>query len=280
MRVLAVLQHVRLEVRQRRRRLARSHVGPDHAATLSRRVGLDAHLVLEVALGGLRRHVDAGAVHVELPAVIDAAQSFFFVAAEEHGCAAVGAGVVEQPRSPGAVAEGDEVLAQQPDAHRRAIGRGQLVRAHRWNPVLAHEVAHVRTGSDSTEDFVVLNAEHREKPPDLVSCGKYRPSGQETTPPLAAAISFPLAVRNSALGGDNGRQEAAGISDRPQARSPLAQGAACVSNSRKASTTATSAAKPPGGAMTTMEPGRHAKPYSIDSRTGRDSGRPSRRPVA
>ena len=46
----------------------------------SRRVGAGAHLVLEVGLGRLRRHVDAGAGRVELPAVVDAAQAFLFVA--------------------------------------------------------------------------------------------------------------------------------------------------------------------------------------------------------
>ena len=41
-------------------------------------------LCLKFDLGGLVGHVDAGAVDVELPAVIHAAQAGFFVAAEEQ----------------------------------------------------------------------------------------------------------------------------------------------------------------------------------------------------
>ena len=57
----AFLGEVGLEVGQRRRHVARAHVGPDDAAALYAGVGARAHLVLEVALGRLRRHVDAGA---------------------------------------------------------------------------------------------------------------------------------------------------------------------------------------------------------------------------
>ena len=118
------------------------------------------HLGLEVRLGRLGRHVDAVAGDVELPAVVDAAQALFFVAAEEHRGAAVRAGVLHQADRAGRRAEGDQVLAQQLDAQRRAVGRRQLVRADRRHPVLAHQVAHGRAGADATEGFVVLFTEH------------------------------------------------------------------------------------------------------------------------
>src|SRR5205814_1967315 len=40
------------------------------------------------------------------------------------------------------------------------VGRRQLVRADGWHPVLAHEVAHGRTGANATQDVVVFVAEH------------------------------------------------------------------------------------------------------------------------
>ena len=104
--------------------LARPHVGPDEPARLVRRVGVDAHLVLEVALGRLGRHVDAGAGRVELPAVVDAAQTCLLVASEEERGAAVGTGLREETDVAVGVAEGYEVLAQDAYAHRRASGSG------------------------------------------------------------------------------------------------------------------------------------------------------------
>ena len=123
---LAVRQHVGIEVGQRRWRRARPHVRPDHTAAFS--TGIRGHfdLVLEVALRRLVRHVDAVAVHVELPAVIDAAQPTFLVSAEEHRGAAVRTVVVDQAYSAVAVAEGDELLTQQQHAHRIAVRPLQL----------------------------------------------------------------------------------------------------------------------------------------------------------
>ena len=69
----------------------------------------------------LVQHVDAVAVDVELPAVIDAAQPAFLVAPEEQRGAAMRAVFVDQTDAALAVAERHEVLAEQPDAHRRTI---------------------------------------------------------------------------------------------------------------------------------------------------------------
>ena len=84
------------EFRQRRHVLHRAEIGPDDAAQLGGRIRGEAHLVLEVVLFRLVHHVDAGAGHVELPAVIDAAQAAFFVAPEEQRRAAVRAEFVDQ----------------------------------------------------------------------------------------------------------------------------------------------------------------------------------------
>src|SRR5690606_18294607 len=120
-------------------------------AALVGRVGPGAYLVLKVALRRFRRHVDACAGHVELPAVIDAAQAVFLVPAKEHAGAAVRAGILDDADPAGGGPEGDEVLAEQTEAHGRSVRDGQLIRPHSRDPVLAHEVAHGRTGTDATQ---------------------------------------------------------------------------------------------------------------------------------
>ena len=88
-------------------------------------------LVLKVGLGGLVGHVDAVAVDVELPAVVDAAQAGFFVAAEEQGRAAVRAVVLDQADLAVGVAEGDELLAEEQDPHGSESGVGAPTTAWR-----------------------------------------------------------------------------------------------------------------------------------------------------
>src|SRR6266536_3903670 len=63
------------ELRQFRHRRLRTHVRPDHAAGLAGGIRRLADLVFEAALSRLIGHVNAGACHVKLPAVIHATQS-------------------------------------------------------------------------------------------------------------------------------------------------------------------------------------------------------------
>ena len=158
-------QHVRLQARQLRRRHARAHVDPDDAVALLGRVGNRAYLVLEVRFGGLRRHVDAGAGRVELPAVVDAAQPVFLVSSEEHRGAAVRAGVLDDADLAGRGPETDEVLTQEAQTYRRAVRLRNLGGHQRRNPVLAHEVAQERAGPDLRQDVVVCLAEHAVESP-------------------------------------------------------------------------------------------------------------------
>ena len=75
--------------------LGRAHIGPDHVAPFAHRIGLDADQVLGVEVGIGGRHVDAAAVGVELPAVIDAADAAFLVAAEPEIGAAMRAVLID-----------------------------------------------------------------------------------------------------------------------------------------------------------------------------------------
>src|SRR5579871_4857461 len=89
---------------ERPHRLARPHIDPDEAAALGRRIGLVADLVAHpCAIVGLARHIDDPAFDVEFPAVIEAAQPAFLVAAESERGLAMGTMLAEDAKAPLAV---------------------------------------------------------------------------------------------------------------------------------------------------------------------------------
>jgi hypothetical protein len=128
------------ERRQRRRLRARSHVDPDDAGALHHLVGLRLHFLLE-ARRWQARHIEAIAGDVELPAVVDAANSAILVASQKQRCAAVRAAMVHDADSACAVAKGNQLLAEQHQAKRRAVARE--LRGHgRGDPITPHQLAH------------------------------------------------------------------------------------------------------------------------------------------
>ncbi len=68
-------------------------------------------------------------------------------------------GVDQADRSVG-VAEGYEVFAEQPHAHRRAVGVGELFGEARRQPVTPQRFAHRRAGADTRDPEVLLVREH------------------------------------------------------------------------------------------------------------------------
>jgi hypothetical protein len=156
----AAREHRGLELGHRRRRRARSEIRPHEPATLDAGIGQSANLVLERAVGGLDRHVDAAARDIEFPAVIHAPQALGLVAAVEQACAAMRAAVLDQSDGAGRHPKRDEALTEQTHAQRRSFGLGQLARERGGNPILPHEVAHWRSRSDAAEQLVVISAQH------------------------------------------------------------------------------------------------------------------------
>ena len=84
------------------------------------------YLVFEGASRQIGRHIDAIAVHVELPAVVDAHHAAFLIDGEEQGCATVRTPFVDQPNLPVRVTEGNQVFSQEPDANRCTISLREL----------------------------------------------------------------------------------------------------------------------------------------------------------
>ena len=144
-----------LEFGRGRHMFRRAHIGPDDAAEFQGGVGGGGHFGGEVAVGGLVHHIYALAVDVEFPAVIDAAESAFLVAAQPEGGQAVGAEFLQEADASLGVAESDQLLAQQLEAHGVAVRFRQFPGQQGGHPVAAHQVAHSGAGADAGQGDVV-----------------------------------------------------------------------------------------------------------------------------
>ncbi len=154
-----------LELRQLGHRLARAHIDPDHVAPFARRIGEQLDRVL---VGGFRRRgrqVDAVAVDVELPAMEGAAQAALLVAAVIEVGAAMRAVRLDDADPAVGGAEGQQLLAQDPDLLGRAVALGQFLGQQRRHPEAAQQLAHRRGGAALRQKFVVRLAQHQSPSP-------------------------------------------------------------------------------------------------------------------
>src|SRR2546428_11524164 len=101
------------EARVWRHFVPRPHVEPDKAAAFNRGVRGNVYLLPVRLSFDAVRQVNALAVHVELPAVVDAAQTVFFVSAKEERRATMRAISIETTDTAIRVAKGNQLLAQQ-----------------------------------------------------------------------------------------------------------------------------------------------------------------------
>ncbi len=145
-------------------RVGGAEPAPHHAAPLAHRVGLVPDLVDQAAGRRLRHHLEHVAGDVHLPAVVQAAQAAFLVAAVDERGAPVRALLVEHADAAVAVAEHDEVLAEHARLDRRAVGLAHLLdQAHR-QPVAPHQPAHRRVADDTAQQVVLLRGDHGASP--------------------------------------------------------------------------------------------------------------------
>ena len=170
--------HGEFPFRQRRLLLGRAHIGPQHAAALDQRIGLQFDLLAVAALARLRWHLDALPGVIVFPAVIRAAQAAMLVAAEPERHAAVGAELVGQRELAVGVAPGEQPLGEKLHAHRRAAGLGQFLGQQGRLPGGAEHLAHRRARAGLRQQVVLFFAEHRSLPN---SCGALiAPRGRKT----------------------------------------------------------------------------------------------------
>ncbi len=115
-----------IQIREPGLMLGGAQVSPNDAASLLAGIRRQLDLVLEVAIGRLRRHVYAAAIHIVFPPVVDATQAALFIAAEKERGPPVGAMLLQQTDPAGAVPKRDEVFPQELDPNGRAVRLGQM----------------------------------------------------------------------------------------------------------------------------------------------------------
>ena len=158
--VLVFTQQGAFQERLRRDVLPVPHEHPDQAVAFEGLVGPGADLVLEILLRRHIGHVDAGAVQIILPAVIDAPEAGLFIAAEEQRGAPVRTPVIHDPHPAVGRAKSDQPLVEQHEADGIAAGH-EFARFGRRYPVLAEQLAHGRAGAHPGQDFAFRFGRHR-----------------------------------------------------------------------------------------------------------------------
>ena len=142
-----------IEVWLVRDQVGRAHVGPDHAVDLGRRIGTVKETVLQSRIGRFARCFQDGAVDVEQPAVIAAADAPLGDDAVLQRGAPMAAVPVHDAGPPRLVPEGDEVLAER--LHR--LGQvGEMIRQADGQPEASEVLAHRRPGPGLRQQGVGL----------------------------------------------------------------------------------------------------------------------------
>src|SRR5512141_530289 len=123
-------QHMAGRRRQRlvvgqQRRLARSHIRKDNPGTLLTWIGGLANLLAKTPVRRLAGLLDAAALTVKQPAMVQAAQAAVFDAAVTQIGAPMGAVLADQAELAVGVPEQDQIFAHNPYRQRRAVA-GQL----------------------------------------------------------------------------------------------------------------------------------------------------------
>ena len=162
------------------RRFALAHIGPYRAAFFLHRIGLHRHGIAELALLG--RLVDALAVHVEQPAVIEAANAAVLDSAIAEIGAAMRAVALDQAKTILVVAEQDQVFAH--DADRQGIAaRRDFFRRRDGLPIAPQELAARRAGAGARQQIVLCLSQHD------VSLSLYSPARCRRIPRYCAGIN-------------------------------------------------------------------------------------------
>ena len=103
-------------------------------------------LIHERAAFRLRGHGKHVAFDVELPAVVEAAQSAFFIAPQDERRTAMRAQFVKQAKLAVRVTKRNQAIAQDFDQDGLAVRLCHLLDQTDRRPMLAHEFAHRRIG--------------------------------------------------------------------------------------------------------------------------------------
>src|SRR5215831_3014617 len=140
--------------------LCRPHVGPNSSTNLDSGIRCGANLMGEAALWWFIHLVHTLTRHIELPAVVYAAQARLLVAPKPQRHQTVWTELVQQPNAPLGIAKGYELLAQELHADWRAIRFKQFFRHQGRNPVASHRLTHGSARARSGNQFVFFMDQH------------------------------------------------------------------------------------------------------------------------
>ena len=143
-----------------RHAVGRPEVGPHPAAPFLHRPGRLLHTRLECAGVRLGGHVEHVAVDIHFPAVIQAAQSTFFVASQHQRGTPVRTQFIQYAHLAVAIAKHHQIMTEHPCLHRRAIGLGYFLAQADGYPVPAHQLPHWRLALDAAQQIVFFGAQH------------------------------------------------------------------------------------------------------------------------
>jgi hypothetical protein len=146
--------------------LDRPHVGEQQSAPLVDLVGALAEVLLDAAGRRLGRRVKNGAVDIEMPAVVAAADAALGNDAVLERCTAVHAMPMQQSDASRAIAKHHQVFAQQAHGHRQVLEFGA---EQKRMPVAAQVFAAGRAGAHRGDEAVVV----RRGPVVVAAVGPY-----------------------------------------------------------------------------------------------------------
>ena len=106
----------------------RPHPDPHDASSFDHRIGRHRPALGQLATVFLGGNIDALAIHIEFPAVIDAAQSTLLVAPEIQLGAPMRAVRIEHADAVVAVSERHQVFPQEANTNRGTVGARQFTR--------------------------------------------------------------------------------------------------------------------------------------------------------
>ncbi len=141
--------------------LVLAEIDPDEAAGFTHRMRSHGHFFGKgfAALDRLGRCIDAFAIDAHLPTVEDASEAVALITRQRHRSAAVRTALGDKTDAAVGRTEGNEILAEQAHALRRAIGF-ELGRTAGRNPIFTKHVTHRRAGTDTCQKLILFPVEH------------------------------------------------------------------------------------------------------------------------
>jgi hypothetical protein len=150
-------------------RVFRSHVGPDHATPFLCRISLMLHFICHAARGRLGSHFQDIALHIHLPAVVQAPKTAFFIATIHQRSPPVWAVLIHDTYFAVGVSKYDQVFAKSARFDGRAVSFSHFFKKTHWGPVSAHQPPHWGVPLNAAQQVVFFLRHHGNTPKKVIT---------------------------------------------------------------------------------------------------------------